>query len=155
MMSDNKIIEWQAPDHDLPIKAADWYISVIVIGLSISVASLFLHNLLFAVFCLLATISIIIHAAKKPEMIDFSLTTQGIQIKHDFFPYGKLYSFWINHQKNKNEIILHSDRTVLPHLIVPIRDVDPEDVRMLLKQHVPERHAHKNLFDITLEYLGF
>ncbi len=154
-MAETKIIEWQAPDHDLPNKPVDWYISVVVVGISISVASLFLHNLLFAIFCLLSTISIIIHMAKKPEIIDFSLTTQGVWIRHDFFPYSKLHSFWINHAKNKDEIILHSDRNVLPHLIVPIKDVDPEYVRVELKRHIPERYAHKNFFDIALEYLGF
>ncbi len=150
-----KIIEWQAPDHELPERATDWYISVVVIGISASVASLFLNNFLFAVFCLLSTISIIIHAAKKPEMLDFAITSRGIQIRHDFFPYAKLHSFWIDHENNKNDIILHSDRAVLPHLIVPIRDVDPEYIRMELRKHLPEKYAHKNLFDKALEYMGF
>ena len=155
MASPTKILEWQAPDHELPTKESDWYISVIVIGVSISIASLFLNNLLFAIFCLLATFSIIIHMAKKPEIIDFSITTRGIQIRHDFFPYAKLHSFWIDHEKEKEEIILLSDRAVLPHMIVPIRDIDPEQLRLVLRQYLPERYVHKNLFDRALEYLGF
>lgn len=150
-----KIIEWQAPDHELPTRAADWYISVIVVGVSVSIASLFLDNFLFAVFCLLSTISIIIHAAKKPEMLDFAISNRGIQIRHDFFPYDKLHSFWIDQEKDKNDIILHTDRNVLPHLIIPIKNVNPEFVRNELRKHLPEKYAHKNLLDKALEYLGF
>ncbi|MDO8493173.1 MAG: hypothetical protein Q7S19_01350 [bacterium] len=150
-----KIIEWQAPDHELPIRATDWYISIVVIGVSASVAALFLGNFLFAIFCLLSTVSIIIHTAKKPEMIDFAITSQGMQIRHDFFSYNNLHSFWIDNDKGKNEIILHSDRNVLPHLIIPIRGVETEYVRMELRRHLPEKYAHKNFFDRSLEYLGF
>ncbi len=154
-MEPAKIIAWQAPDHDLHEKAVDWYLSVVAIGTSVAVASFFLNNFIFAIFCILATISIVIHAAKKPEMIDFAITTQGLQIKHDFFPYDTLHSFWINHKKNKGEIIIHSDRAVLPHLIIPIGEMDQEHLRIELRRHIPERYEHKNLFDFALEYLGF
>ena len=154
-MDGTKIIEWQAPDHELPTRAADWYISVIVVGISISIGAIFLNNILFAIFCLLSTASIVIHAAKKPEMIDLIITSRGIQIRHDFFHYNNLHSFWIDDDNGKNDIILHSDRNVLPHLIVPIRGVDPEVVRLELRRHLPEKYAHKNLFDKALDYLGF
>jgi hypothetical protein len=96
-MEGTKIVEWQAPDHELPVRPADWYISVLVVGISVSIAAMFLNNILFAIFCLLSTGSIIIHAAKKPEMLDFAITTRGIQIRHDFHPYAKIHSFWIDH----------------------------------------------------------
>ena len=150
-----KIIEWQAPDHELPERPTDWYLSVGVVGVAISVASFILGNLLFAIFCLLATASIIIHMAKKPESIEFSITDSGIQMRHDFFPYGKLRSFWIDHEKNKNDMVIHSNRSVLPHLVVPIRDVDPEEVREKLRRHIPEIYEHKNLIDKSIDYLGF
>ncbi len=154
-MQGTKIIEWQAPDHELPTRATDWYISVIVVGVSVTIASFLLNNPLFAIFCLLSTISIIIHAAKKPEMIDFSVSSHGIQIRHDFFPYNKLHSFCIDHEKGRNEIILHTDRNILPHLIIPIRGVDVEFVRGELRRHLPEKYVHKNFFDHALEYVGF
>lgn len=152
-MERHKIISWSAPDHDLPERPFDWFISVVVIGLAITIASLFVSNLLFAIFAFLATMSVIIHAAKKPEQIDIHLTTQGVEIKHDFYPYSKLHSFWIDHKKGKDELLLHSDRAVLPHLIVPIRDIHPEYIRAELKRYIPERYAHKNLVDKLLEYL--
>ena len=155
MAERKKLLTWHAPDHDLPVKAADWYISITVIGVAISIAALFLNNLLFAIFILLATGSVILHAAKKPEMIEISISAQGIQIRHDFYPYSKLHSFWINHEKHKDEILLHSDRAVLPHMIVPIRDVNTEWVRTELRIHLPERAAHKNQIDHAQEYLGF
>ena len=151
-MHRHKIISWQAPDHDLTEKSADWYISVIVIGVAVAIASLLVDNLLFAIFSLLATTSIIIHVAKKPELIDIHLTTEGIEIRHDFYPYGKLHSFWIENNKGRDELLLHSDRAVLPHLVVPIRDAHPEDIRGELRQHIPERQTHKNLADKILEY---
>ena len=155
MSERQKILSWYTPDHDFPEKPSDWYISVCVIGLAIAIASLFVNNLLFAIFAILSTGSIILHAAKKPEMIEVAISVQGIQIRHDFYPFSKLHSFWINHEKHKDEIILHSDRAVLPHLIIPIRDVNPEWVRAELRMHIPERAAHKNLIDRLQEYLGF
>ncbi len=152
-MHRQKIISWQAPDHELPEKPADWFISVMVVGLAVTIGALFVNNILFAVFAFLATLSIIIHVAKKPEIIDIHLTTEGIEIRHDFFPYRKLHSFCINHTKNKNELLLHSDRSVLPHLIVPIKDVNPEHIRAELRHYIPEVYAHKNLIDKFLEYL--
>ncbi len=154
-MEDFKIIEWQAPDHELPERATDWYISVIVIGISAAIASLFLGNPLFSIFCVVSTASIIIHMAKKPEWIDFSVGTRGVQIRHDFFPYKNLHSFWIDNENGKNEIILLSDRNVLPHLIVPIRGIDAETIRLELRKYLPEREVHKNLLDKALEWMGF
>ncbi|MBI3633173.1 MAG: hypothetical protein HY226_02680 [Candidatus Vogelbacteria bacterium] len=154
-MHRHKIISWQAPDHDLPEKPLDWFISVTVVGVAITIASLFVSNITFAIFSFVATISIIIHIGKKPELIDIHLTPDGVEIRHDFYPYRKLHSFWIDREKDNPELILHSDRTVLPHIIVPLRDINPEYVRAELRQHITERYAHKNLVDKFLEYLGF
>lgn len=154
-MHRHRIISWQTPDHDLPEKPVDWYISVTIIGIAVAIASIFVNNLLFAIFALLATVSLMIHVAKKPEIIDIHLTSQGVEIKHNFYPYSNLHSFWIDHKKNKDELILHSDRAILPHLIIPIRDVPTEVIRLELRQHLVEKFAHKNLVDKLLEYFEF
>jgi hypothetical protein len=87
-------------------------------------------------------------------MIDYSIGSRGIKIRHDVYLYVKIHSFWIDHEKNKNDLILHTENNFLPHLIIPIRGVDPELVRMELRRHLPEKYAHKNFFDRASEYLA-
>ena len=154
-MEDESIIRWESLEHDLEPKTSDWYISLIVIGVSIIIASVLADNLLFAIFAILAICAIIIHTSKKPEMLNFEITQHGIQADKEFIPYPRIHSFCVRDIGGKNELIIRTDKFILPFTIIHLGEVPPGLVRNTLLRNLDEVYRIESLPEKALRYLGF
>lgn len=152
---DEAIIRWSSLEHDLAPKTSDWYISLIVIGTSITIASVLADNLLFAIFSVLAIGAIIIHTSKEPEMLDFAITQHGIKADKEFIPYPTIHSFCIREVGGKNELIIRTDKFLLPYTIIHLENVPPGLVRNTLLRNIDEIYRSESLPEKALRHLGF
>ncbi|MBI5140292.1 MAG: hypothetical protein HZA94_02500 [Candidatus Vogelbacteria bacterium] len=154
-MEDEAIIRWTSMEHDLEPKSSDWYISLIVIGASIAIASVLADNILLAIFAILATIAVIIHASQKPETLYFEITQHGILANQEFVPYPRIHSFCVREIGGKNELIIRTDKFVLPYIIIHLDNVPPGLVRNTLLRNLDEIYRIESLPEKALRYLGF
>ena len=154
-MEDESIIKWSSLEHDLEPKTSDWYISLVVIGASAAIASVLADNLLFAIFAVLATAAIILHASVRPAMLDFEITQHGIQADKEFIPYPRIHSFCVRDIGGKNELIIRTDKFILPYVIIHLDDVPPGLVRNTLLRNLDEVYRIESLPEKALRYLGF
>jgi len=150
-------VEWETLEYAHRQKSKDWFWAVGVLGGAIALVSIFVGNLLFAIFVGLATFSLMMYGSRKPEKILIAISTKGIHMGNEFFPYQTLDSFWIHEEENGALLtILSKERNILPHITFEVHpDIDPEALRDLLLDYVDEEFQPLSLTESVFSYLGF
>lgn len=146
---------WQAPEYNHRPKTADWYWAVGIIALSAAVTAIIFDNVLFAILIIIGAFALSLHAAKKPEIMDIEINDRGLRMSRYYFPFSNLESFWVEEEHGMPRIIFKSKRILMPHIVIPLDGIDGNELRLFLKNHLPEEEQTEPLFELILEYLGF
>ena len=152
-MADN--ISWTAPEFNYTPKGPDWYWMVGLITLTLVIIALSLGNILFAIVLIVGSFAISFQASQRPEVIEIKVTKQGVQVADTLYPFSSLQSFWVVNSPHEQKLILKSEKTYMPYVVVPIDNVNPENVRHFLLQYLPEEKLKEPLSQKVMEYLGF
>jgi hypothetical protein len=104
---------------------------------------------------IVGSFAISFQASQRPEVIEIKVTKQGIQVTDTLYPFSSLQSFWVVNSPHEQKLILKSEKTYMPYVVVPIDDVNPENLRHFLLQYLPEEKLKEPLSQKIMEYLGF
>lgn len=148
-------ITWEAPEFEYTPKGPDWYWTVGIIGVTLIIISILSGNLLFAIVLAFAAVTIGIQGGQKPELIEFGVTRRGVRIDNTLYPFSSLASFWVENNPYEQKLILKSEKNLMPHIIIPIEDIDPEELRHFIIQFLPEEELQEPISHKIMEYLGF
>ena len=152
---DNKI-SWRALEYKRKEKTTDWYWAVIIITLSIAIISFFLHDTLFGLLIIVATISLLLFSSKEPKTVTISIDKRGIVIEKDMYPFATLEAFWVDIlDENEPKMIVRSKKKILPLVIIPIEEHHHLDIRDFLLKYLPEQEMHEPVSHKIMEKLGF
>ncbi|GMQ95364.1 MAG: hypothetical protein BMS9Abin13_477 [Patescibacteria group bacterium] len=154
-MEHNETIVWSAPEYEYKEKSADWYWALSIIALSLTVAVFILGNMLFAVFILISAFTLALYGARKPHILEVKINKRGIRVNNTLYPYTTLKSFWIDDEGEKSQIIIQSEKPLMPYIIVPLGDVSADMVRDTLLEFLEEEEHVEPLSQKLMEYLGF
>ena len=151
---ENKI-SWQALEYKKKEKTVDWYWAVAIIALSISIISFFLHDTLFALLIIVATLSLLLFSSKEPEIVKISVDKRGITVEKEMYPFATLDAFWVDIlDENEPKMIVKSKKKILPLVIIPIEEHHHLDVRDFLLKYLPEVEMHEPVSHKIMEKLG-
>lgn len=149
-------MEWEALEHSYSEKSNDWYASAILISGSLIAVEFLLNNFLLITLTIIATISFLLMAAKKPEMVRVKIHKNGVRVGETLFPYQMLDGFAIIEYTPERRLLLESTRTFMPLIVVHIADdVDIEELHHELAHYLPERELHESIPQMLMERLGF
>ncbi len=149
-------ISWSASEYENSAKSGEWYWTLGILTVALAVATLLLKNILFASFIVLAGFTAALYGAKKPRMIQFSVSAKGVKIGDKIYPHETLKSFWIKYDPpRKKELEIISKKLFMPRLILPLADADPNEIRAILIRALKEEEVKDSLADIIAERLGF
>lgn len=146
---------WETPEYMHTEKGADWYWIVGIISITISILSVVLGNILFAVLIIVGSFTLCLYASRPPELIPIKINQKGIRIKDLFYPYNSLESFWVEEEELHPRIIIKSQKTFSPHIVVLIHEIDPDDIRDMLLQYLPEEKQSEPFLEKLFIYFGF
>jgi len=148
-------ITWQAPEFNYTPKGPDWYWTVGIIALTLIVIAILSGNLLFAFVLLVGSTALSYQASRKPGLAEFAVNNHGVRVNETLYPYSDVESFWVEDNPHEQKLILQSQKLLMPYIIIPIVDVDPQELRHYLLQFIPEEHHKEPLSQKIMEYLGF
>jgi hypothetical protein len=149
-------LTWQALEYKKKEKTVDWYWAVAVIVLSIAIIAIILGDGLFAIFIIVATITLLIFSAREPQWFEVTIDPRGFVIGRDHYPFANLDEFWVDiTEKDSPKLILKSKKLTSPLIIIPIEGHDHLDVRAFLLNYLPEAELHEPLSHKIMERLGF
>lgn len=146
-------ISWHGPEYFHREKNGDWYWAVGIISAALVVVAILIENYIFAVFIALASFTLIIFASKKPKMVEISINEEGIIFEKYFYPFESIESFWIN--ADLNQIIIKTKKLLMPLIVLPLENTDPEIIREALGLYLDEEELNEPFFQKVLEVLGF
>ncbi|PIW97024.1 hypothetical protein COZ82_01800 [Candidatus Kaiserbacteria bacterium CG_4_8_14_3_um_filter_38_9] len=149
-------VTWEAPEHHHIEKGGDWFFALAIITVSAVIAAIFFGNLLFALLCGLAGITMAIAANQRPKIIPFAVTVRGIRIDEVLYPYTTLRSYHIDEDDYRGpQLFVISQRHFMPLLILPIPEEYIDDIEDIITGRLAEEFIEEPFFNKLLEILGF
>lgn len=153
-MADTEI-SWHAPDFIKQEQSTDWYWAVGVITIALAVAGFVFGNVLFGILVIVASFALVLQSSRDPEIHEFVVSRKGVKANNILYPYSSLHSFWVENNPHEQKILLQSEKSWMPYIVIPIEDVDPEEIRDFMIQYLPEEEHQEPLAQKIMEYLGF
>jgi hypothetical protein len=156
MNKDKILLEWEANEFQEKRKKPDWFWALGVIAIAGSAAAFIKGNFLFGIFIVLAATAMMVFGSAKPKRIKYTITIDGIIYDGRFYPFERLKSFWIDDFMEEKRLLVKSDKTIMPILIIPFEDDETGDYiftilsEVLEQEELQEPIAHK-----IMDRLGF
>lgn len=148
-------IEWLAPEYEHKEQSVDWFWALGIIVFAVAVTSIIYRNYFFAILIVLGGILLAHFTIKKPEMVDYELTEEGLKIKNTVYLYKTIKHFWV--QKDPTPLLfIHSDKLFMPVITIPIYpNMALKIQEKFLKMNVPEIEMKDHPSVKIMEFLGF
>jgi len=151
------LIEWETLEYEYYPKSADWYwgITIVILALVFSVIYFFGNIILGILFFLLGFV-VLLYGARKPRLMKFSLTHQGLAIGEKLYPYEHLKSFWLDYKPpERKELIVISKKILMPKIVIPLAETDPNPIREFLVKILKEEYQEPSLSEEIARHLRF
>ena len=149
-------MEWETLEHTYTEKTNDWYASAILIAGSLIALEFLFNNFLLITLTIIGTITFLLMAAKRPDIVRVEVRKNGIRVGETLFPYQMLDGFSIIDYTPERRLLLRSTRTFMPLIVIHIDDeVDVEELHDLLAHYLPELELHESIPQLLMERLGF
>ncbi len=149
-------LTWTAPEFTKHKKDAGWFITGGVIALALLIFALYGKNFLFALIIILAAFSVFVWSQKEPQRIQFSLTPKGVAIGKTIYSFDNLESFWIFYNPPEIKYLsIISKKLFMPKIAIPIGNEDPDEIREILIEFLPEKEQHESLIDVLGRHLRY
>ncbi|NQV87966.1 MAG: hypothetical protein HQ402_00225 [Parcubacteria group bacterium] len=154
-MSEENFLRWEAHEYFHMEKTADWYWAVGIISVSIASVAIILNNVIFGILVILGAFTLSVFASKRPDLAQIELNEKGIILHKYYYLYSSLESFWVEENDNHPKILIKSQKTFLPLIIIPLGEANSQEVRNFLLNHLKEKEYMEPLLTKFMEYLGF
>lgn len=149
-------MEWDTLEHSYTEKTNDWYASVIIISGSLIAVELLMNNWILIALIMVGTISFLLLAARRPNIMHVTITNKGVRAGNTLYPYSTLDGFAIAEYAHEERLLLESNRHIMPLHVIPIAgDINSDDVREALSHYLPEKDLQESLPHLIFERLGF
>jgi len=149
-------ISWQIEEYVHREKGPDWFWALGVIAIAGAAIAVIYHNILFAIFIIIASLILGYYAARTPEIIDIIVSDDGIQIRNYFYPYAKIKGFAVDESEFGSHLIIESDRAITPVISIPLPvTLNTEDLFRFLKTKIDPKPLKEHLSHRLMEHLGF
>lgn len=148
-------IEWLAPEYEHKEQSVDWFWALGIIIFAVAVTSVIYKNYFFAILIVLGGVLLAHFTIKKPEMVDYELTEEGLKIKNTIYPYKKIKHFWVQTDPSPM-LLIHSDKLFMPIITMPIYPNMAVKIReKLVMMNVAEIEMADHPSVKVMEFLGF
>lgn len=149
-------MEWDTLEHSYTEKTNDWYASVIIIAGAVIALEFLTSNFILITLTFIGTVTFLLLAARRPEMMHVSITQKGIRAGNTLYPYSTLDGFAIAEYEHEARLLLESNRHMMPLHVVPLsNEVDTNELQEILSQYIPEKDLQESLPHLLFERLGF
>jgi hypothetical protein len=148
-------LEWDAHEYEHKERSSDWYWAVGIVAVSGAIASIIFGNVIFALLILLCVFSLTLHINNPPDVIQVMVNEYGITRDDTLYPYHSLHSFWVDEEHPHRKVILKSKKLLMPLIVIPLGEMDGDEVREILLKQLPEEFLSLPFLEKLLEYFGF
>ena len=148
-------ISWQVEEYSHREKTPDWYWALGVIAIAGAIIAGIYHDILFSILIIMSAVIMGYYAARRPEIIEVSISEDGIHIRGLLFPFTKITGFAIEEHIMGNKLLIETTRTIVPVQSIPLPDsLDTEGLYELLKTRIKEKPLQVPVSHRIIEHIG-
>lgn len=157
MAENNEDIIWRAAEFKYFKKSFGWYVTVIGIAALLVIFALTQNNFFFAVFIVLATIMLVFLGKKRPKVVRFEITDNGVSVGKDIsYSYDELEGYTVREYEHRlSEIVIKRNAVVDPFLKMPVDSKKLPKAVDKLSKHIPEKEYEESMIDTLSDLFGF
>ncbi len=122
-------ISWRKNEYEHTIKSMDYVWGIGLVALVGIIITLWLHNYLFALFILVAGVSLVMVSVRIPKEIDFEINNDGIIAGDITYEKKKLKGFKITTKQDEPVLLLETSRIYMPIVIIPIQEEQKDEIK--------------------------
>lgn len=148
-------LQWSAYEHEHIERGSDWFWALGVIAVCAALTSLLFSNVLFAIVIIIAAGTIALIAQHPPELHEFEISEKGIRTGPTLHSYESIISFWVETEISEPTLLVDTTAFMAPNLVIPLGDMNPDEVRAYLGERVEEIPMQEPLAHKILEIFGF
>jgi hypothetical protein len=132
--------EWSVPEYEQHLRNTAWFVIMGVLGFAFIAYAIFTGNFLFALIIVLFAIIIFLQSHQEPIIIPFRITELGLVVNNRFYTFSELNKFYIifNPDDEVRMLYIEMASAMRPQLRIPLMDMDPNEVRMTLREFMEE-----------------
>ena len=148
-------LSWEAPEYLHFEKGRNWTLTLFAAGAALAVIFFAMNNYSGMVVALLGTFVVYLLGHRAPRYMEHKITPLGIELDGRLFLFDELQSFWILYHPPVKELILRSKKTVMPLIHLQLYSADPNRIREILLDFLPEKEEEEPLSHIIAHLLKF
>ncbi len=150
------LLSWETLEFELDMSKS---VSLALLGIVLILAGIiifFAWNYLFGLFLVVAGGLTLSHAFRVPRMVFCAVTSMGVRMGDRIYEFESLKSFWVDYNPpHARDLMIESKRALMPHLKIPLGDVDPLHLREILLRFLREEQHETSLTDTISKRIGF
>ena len=150
------LLHWEAEKFEDLDRHPHWHFIVFIVLLLFLLYAIFSNNYLFGIIVILSGFLIYVFEKMPAKRFSFGISTQGVLADDVLHKFSSLKSFWIFYEPTKDgrkELSLEKKGFALTNLHIPLNDMDPDQVREILLQFIPEMNHPESIIDSLEKYL--
>lgn len=155
VLSEKPIFSWQSPDFLRYEKDNRWLITVIAISLVLMIVFVLLHQWSGVAMVFVAAAVFITLSGAHPKTINCAIYTEGIVVDNQVSNFEQFQSFWVGGNTELPKIVLQKKGRFAGIVNMPMKDEDPEQIRLFLSKHIPEEERGEDMTDMINRILRF
>ena len=131
--------EWTIQEYEQHSRGILWYIIMGGLGIFFVIYGIITSDFLFSLIIILFAIILFLQAHQTPKQILFQITELGIVVGNRFYQFSELESFFIIYNPpDVKTLSLEANGTLKPMIRVPLLDMNPIEVKSVLRTYLPE-----------------
>ena len=148
-------IVWEAPEYIYQRKSRDWYWKMGIVAFGIAAAAYILHNILFGILIIIASFTVALFGAKQPETLRISISSKGVRVNNQLYPFSELDAFCILDRIIEPKILLQSKGLLHSLVSIPLGKADPDEIHEMLSQYLREEEMDESFTQRIIDKTGF
>lgn len=153
----DKTVEWSASEYIAHTKGALWYAGLVGAFLA-TAAIVYLisdHQIVPTVVTAMLGVIMAVSAARPPRTLQYSITSDGVQIAHRFYPFANFKSFSMSQDRAIGFISLQPLKRFMPPLIVHYDPNDEDRIVDTLSNFLPFENHKADIVDRISKKIRF
>ncbi|OGG40391.1 hypothetical protein A3A21_03165 [Candidatus Jorgensenbacteria bacterium RIFCSPLOWO2_01_FULL_45_25b] len=147
--------EWDTTEYEHRERNREWFWAMGILAGAVALTAVFFDNILLAIVILVGVFTLMLLSSRPPQIIRVGVSSRGIRIKNDLYPYSSLKTFWIDEDAPEPTLTVPTGKFLVPHIRVNLEGVDPLALQKYLLRYLREEYQEPTLSEILVHYLGF
>lgn len=150
------LLNWKAPEFQKKEKSKTWFTIMWIIFALLVALAVWQGSYTSTVLFILMAVVVYLYSLKEPKTLNYSITPEGIKIADELHKYDDIESFWVFYEPPEVKYVsLKKENTLGGRIHMPLGDQDPNEIREILDQFLPEEKQEESVADVLARNLRF